>query len=447
MQEKSRRGFIKTVGAGTLAYAVSSEIAQASTAEKVNVGVIGTGGMGTNHVRNLAKRNDVNLTWLCDVDTQRLGRAEAAAKADSKNRPSVTGDLRKILDDRRVDAVFIATPDHWHTPAALLALAAGKHVYVEKPCSHNIHEGRLLVDAAQKSGKHVQVGTQSRSTDCVKDGIQRVLDGAIGDVLVAKSWDSQKRSTIGKAKPSDPPSYLDFDSWVGPAQKVPYQKNLLPAVWRWWYDFGCGDIGNDGVHDIDVGLWGLGVNSYPDPSSKSSAALQHPERVSCMGGTYFFNDDMQFPDTQYAIFEYPEEKNGRRKQFIYEQRIWSPYVQDGYENGSAYYGTNGCLIMGHTVGWRLYGPRNKLLAERTGRADLVAHHTNFLNCIRGVEKTLNAPATVGHQAATIVHLANISARIGRTMAFDPKTETITGDKEAQALVARKYRDHWGTPSS
>jgi predicted dehydrogenase len=445
MLDENRRDFFKTVGAGTLAYAATRDVAQAAITDKVNVGLIGSGGMGTNHVRNLAKRKDVDLTWLCDVDSKRLNQAADVVKAAGKTRPTVTGDLRKMLDDRRIDAVFIATPDHWHTPAALLAMAAGKHVYVEKPCSHNIHEGRLLVDAAAKSGKFVQVGTQSRSTECVQDGIQRVLGGAIGDVLVAKSWDSQKRSTIGTAKPTDPPSHLDFDTWVGPAPKVPYQKNLLPAIWRWWYDFGCGDIGNDGVHDIDVGLWGLGINE-PTKSIDGRTTVQHPERVSCMGGTYFFNDDMQFPDTQYAIFEYPEQANGRRKQFIYEQRIWSPYVQDGYENGSAYYGTNGCLIMGHTVGWRLYGPRNKLIAERTGRADLVAHHTNFLNCIRGVEKQLNAPATVGHQAATIVHLANISARVGRTLNFDPKTESITNDDEAQSLVGRKYRDHWGTPS-
>ncbi|MDA1018534.1 MAG: Gfo/Idh/MocA family oxidoreductase [Planctomycetota bacterium] len=447
MQDANRRGFIKTVGAGTLAYAVSNGVAQESAASRINVGVIGTGGMGTGHVRALAKRKDVDVTWLCDVDTERVNIAADIVKDESKPRPTVIGDMRKLLDDPKVDAVFIATPDHWHTPAALLALAAGKHVYVEKPCSHNIHEGRLLVDAAKKSGKFVQVGTQSRSTECVRDGIQRVLDGAIGDVLVAKAWNSQKRSTIGKTQPSDPPGNLDYDNWVGPAPLVPYRKNLLHAVWRWWYDFGCGDIGNDGVHDIDVALWGLGVNAPPSGSAAGSTSVQHPERVSCLGGTYFFEDDMQFPDTQYAICEYPAAANGSRKQFIYEQRIWTPYVQDGYENGSAYYGTNGCLIMGHTVGWKLFGPRNKLLAERTGSADLGAHHTNFFNCIRGTEKSLNAPATVGHQAATIVHLANIAARLGRTLNFDPKSETITSDTEAQSLIARQYRSHWGAPTT
>ena len=195
--------------------------------------------------------------------------------------------------------------------------------------------------------------------------------GAIGEVLVAKAWNSQRRASIGKTKPTSPPPYLDFDLWVGPAPMVPYRTNLLPGVWRWWHDFGCGDIGNDGVHDIDVACWGLGVAC-------------HPGRVACLGGKSFFDDDQQFPDTQYAVFEYPDAAGpGKAKQLIFEQRIWSPYVQEGYENGAAFYGTDGVLIIGHSVGWTLYGPRNKKLAERTGSADLAAHHQNFLDCVRG----------------------------------------------------------------
>jgi predicted dehydrogenase len=307
-------------------------------------------------------------------------------------------------------------------------------VYVEKPCSHNIREGRLMTDAQVRSGKHLQVGTQSRSTAVVQDAIARVQGGAIGEVLVAKAWNSQLRRSIGKSKPADPPASLDYDLWVGPAPMVPFRPNLLPGIWRWWYDFGCGDIGNDGVHDIDVACWGLG-------------APTHPSRVVCLGGKSFFNDDQQFPDTQYAVFDYPDAAGpGRAKQLIFEQRIWSPYVQEGYENGAAFYGTEGLLVIGHSVGWTLYGPRNKKIAERTGSADLAAHHQNFLDCVRGTARTPSADVNAGHRSATLVHLANIAARVGRALQFNPESETISGDAEANTLVARRYREgHWAAP--
>jgi predicted dehydrogenase len=405
----------------------------AAESRKIVLGVIGPGGMGMNHVRTLLDRKDVEIAYVCDVDSKRLADAAKAVEDGSKKAPKAVGDMRRILDDKAVDAVFIATPDHWHAPAAILSLDAGKHVYVEKPCCHNIREGRLMADAVQRSKKLLQVGTQSRSGAAVIEGIERVRSGEIGDILTVKAWNSQLRRNIGKTKPSDPPANLDYDTWCGPAPLVPYRSNMLPGIWRWWYDFGCGDIGNDGVHDIDVALWGFG-------------ATTHPTRVACLGGKYFFDDDQQFPDTQYAIFEYPVEgKPGVYRQFIYEQRDWSPYVQEGYENGAAFYGTKGVMILGHSVGWKLYGPKNKPIAEKSGGADLVAHHTNFFDCIRGNAKTLNADIMAGHLAASLVHLANIAARTQKVLDFDPKTETITNDEKANSLVKRQYRAHWGTP--
>ncbi|MDA1015980.1 MAG: Gfo/Idh/MocA family oxidoreductase [Planctomycetota bacterium] len=433
--ESGRRGFLKAVGTSALVGAAAGQSSFAADANsKVTVGVIGPGGMGSSHVRNLASRDDVNLAYVCDVDENRMGRAADLVVAAKKPRPKMTSDLRKVLEDPTIDAVFIATPDHWHAPAAILALDAGKHVYVEKPCCHNIREGRLMSDAVQRSGKCLQVGTQSRSTEFIHDAITRLHGGAIGEILVAKAWNSQRRATIGKTKPSEPPKELDYDTWVGPAPMVPFRRNMLPGIWRWWHDFGCGDIGNDGVHDIDVALWGLNPKT-------------HPERVACLGGKYFFDDDQQFPDTQYACCEYePDPKTGHRRQFIFEQRIWTPYTQEGYENGAAFYGTNGLMVLGHTRGWKLYGPRNKLIAERTGQVDLPAHHTNFLNCVRGSETKLNADITAGHLSATIVHLANIAARTQRVLNFNPKSERIRDDAEADALVSRKYRqEHWSVP--
>lgn len=430
-----RREFLQSSLAAVTAGVFSAEASAArSDVKSLNVGLIGCGGMGSNHLKLLSERKDIRMLWVCDVDTQRLATAVRTVESGSGTAPEATGDLRRLLADAALDAVFIATPDHWHAPAAILALDAGKHVYVEKPCCHNIREGRLLKEAVERSGKTLQVGTQSRSTECVRAGIQRIQNGEIGEILVAKAWNSQRRGSIGHTQPGTPPDHLDFDTWLGPAPRVAWRSNLLHGVWRWWYDFGCGDIGNDGVHDIDVALWGLGVQT-------------HPSRVTCFGSKSFFDDDQQFPDTQYAVCEYPSDgaNSGRTKQLIFEQRIWSPYVQEGYENGVAFYGTEGLMIMGHTKGWSLYGPRNKLLAEQTGSMDLPGHHQNFFEAIRQQQVQPNADIDAGRLAATIVHLANISARTGGVLSFDPQKEVITSSNEANALTLRQYSDHWGSP--
>jgi predicted dehydrogenase len=435
MRTIARRTILKNSVQGAAALSLAGAPARGAVEQRVTVGLIGAGGMGSHHLGLLSARRDVQVAYVCDVDGSRLAPAAAVVEKGSGKAPEAVKDLRRVLDDPHVDAVWIATPDHWHAPAALLALDAGKHVYEEKPCCHNLREGRLMAEAQARSGKHLQVGTQSRSTAVVQDAIARIRGGAIGEILVAKAWNSQRRRSIGKTKPSSPPPQLDFDLWVGPAPMVPYRSNLLPGIWRWWYDFGCGDIGNDGVHDIDVACWGLGVET-------------HPGRIACLGGKSFFDDDQQFPDTQYAVFEYPDAAGpGRAKQLIFEQRIWSPYVQEGYENGVALYGTAGVMVIGHSVGWTLYGARNKKIAERSGPADLTAHHQNFLDCVRGKSHSPNADVHVGHRSAALVHLANIAARVGRVLRFDPQSETIVGDSEATTLLSRNYRDgHWAVPA-
>ena len=433
MTPHDRRDFLKSAGAGVVAMASASNAAASLKKQKIVLGIIGPGGMGMNHVRHLCERDDVLIAWVCDVDESRLAKAAEHVVASGNNKDvKSTNDLRHVLDDAAVDAVFIATPDHWHAPAAILSLDAGKHVYVEKPCCHNIREGRLMSEAVERSGKLLQVGTQSRSTEFVQEAIQRIHAGEIGEVLVAKAWNSQRRGSIGHAQTTNPPEGLDFDLWVGPATMVPYQSNLLPSIWRWWYNFGCGDIGNDGVHDIDVALWGL------NPTT-------HPERVTCLGGKYFFDDDQQFPDTQYAVCEYAvDESSSRKKQFIFEQRIWTPYKLQGYENGQAFYGTKGYIVMGHTQGWRLYGERDRLIAEREGKLSLRPHHDNFLACVRGEHQAANADIGAGTRSATLVHLANISARTGRLLNFDREAQQITGDEESnEAAGGRTAGDAGG----
>jgi predicted dehydrogenase len=432
----SRREFLGQAVTGTAVVLPWSGlvVSAASSSSRMPVAVIGCGGMGLNHIRALVERNDVAVSAVCDVDQLRCAAAAEIVQQKTGLPPATTGDLRTILAQPEIKAVWIATPDHWHTPAAILALHAGKHVYVEKPCSHNVQEGRWLVDTAAKTGRVVQVGTQSRSSAHIQKAVQRLRDGVIGDVLVAKAWNSQLRSNLGHASPEAPPSTLDFDTWLGPAPAEPYRRNLLPATWRFFTSFGCGDIGNDGVHEIDIARWGLGVTT-------------HPQTVAALGSKFFFGDDQQFPDTQYCVFEYGSDRpTGQRRQLIFEQRDWSPYVQEGFENGNAFYGTRGMMILGKQQGYRIFGPRNKLLEEGSGSPDLAAHHANFLAAIAGQELPA-ASATEGHLSAALCHFANIACQLKTTLQIDPDREVITNSPQAQSQLRRIYRsDHWSVPA-
>jgi len=431
---QTRRQFLNqtaVLGVGTVAMSITRRAHAAEANNKIVLGIIGPGGMGTNLLKSFAAQPDVAVAWVCDPDSERAAKAAQTSEQISGQRPKVEKDLRRVLEDKSVDAVIIATPDHWHAPATILACEAGKHVYVEKPCSHNIREGRLMIQAARRHRRVVQVGTQSRGTSHVRRAMELLHGGAIGDVLVAKAWNSQHRGSIGRAKPSEPPSHLDFDLWIGPAPLVPYQSNLLPGVWRWWYAFGTGDMGNDGVHDLDLARWGLGVET-------------HPTTISAVGGKYFYDDDQQFPDTQTVVFEYAGE-GARKRQLIYEQRLWSPYVQEGHENGNAFYGTKGMLILGKHGGWQLFGPKNELREKMSGDIENTPHHRDFLECIRSGSRP-NADIEINHLSTTLCHLGNIATRVRRTLTFDPKSEQIMNDREAGALVRREYRkNHWAVP--
>ncbi len=431
MNTQTRRGFLKRAGAGTAAATAlawgQASLTAADANERLTIGLIGCGGRGRGVAGSLANHG-CKVAYTCDPDPGRAGSAEQQLSADH-----AVSDLREVLDDKTVDAVVIATPDHWHGPAAILACEAGKHVYVEKPCSHNIREGRLMIESARRTKRVVQVGTQARSTALTTGAVKLLRDGAIGEVLVAKAWNSQRRGNIGHAQPSDPPADFDYDAWVGPAPMRPYQKNCHHYTWHWWFDFGTGDAGNDGVHELDIARFGLG-----DPG--------HPTQLSGHASKLYFDDDQQFPDTQYVTFEYPGEGGTASRLLVYEHRIWSPYRQEEHENGNAFYGTEGFMVLGKGSGFKLYGPRNKLIAEETGRQDTDAHTANFMEAIR-TDTRPNADIEIGHHSAAIAHLANILARTGRRhLAFDPKAEQILEDPEANACVRRKYREgHWAVP--
>jgi predicted dehydrogenase len=428
-----RRGFLQQAAAGVAAASVVRELRGADTKseEPLRVGLIGCGGRGVHVAALFRDHANAVITYLADCDEGR--RLRAAAEFGVEQEKAV-GDFRRMLDDPSVDAVIVATPDHWHAPAAIMACDADKHVYVEKPCSHNVREGRMLVEAAARSGRIVQHGTQVRSTDMMIEAVKALRNGVIGDVLVAKAWNVQRRGNIGHGEPTEPPAGLDYDTWVGPATLLPYQHNRVQGGWHWWYHFGTGDLGNDGVHDVEYARWGLGVET-------------HPSLVSAIGGKYFFDDDQQFPDTHQLAFEYfGDGRPGSKRMLIYESRLWSTNYPRNCDSGAEFYGTKGQMFLSRRGKVQVWDEQNKLveLNIKPESQNDAKHVLNFCAAIRG-EAEVNAPADVAHLTTTLCHLGNIAARLGRSFRFNPEQECAVDDPEVDALLGREYRDHWGAP--
>lgn len=420
----SRRDFVKHVGVGAALAATTTKLQAAGANERVNLALIGCG------VRGRAFYG--NITHVCDPDQSRAMQAAEANSIDSSN---VHTDFRKILDDPSIDAVAIATPDHWHAPAAMLACQAGKHVYVEKPVSHNFRESQLLQKVADRSGVVVQHGTQRRSNTFILEAIQMLKEGMIGEVLMAKAWNIQKRDNIGFKKPTDPPPGVDYDMWVGPAEYMPYQENRFHKDWHWWYNFGTGDIGNDGTHELDYARWGLGVETLPS-------------RVTALGGKYFYDDQQEFPDSANCLFEFPgDKKPGSIKQLQFEMRLWSRNYPMNCDSGVEYYGTKGQMFLSKRGKLRVIDGGNKeLVNKRMEKKREFTHLENFFDSIRG-KATPNADLLTAHRSVGLVHLANISLRVGRSINFDPVEEAIVDDPQANQLLGRSYRKggHWAAP--
>ena len=435
MAEQNRRSFIKHTAAGVAGAATLAATgrARAAAADKITVGLIGCGGRGPGVAGGVRSDKNAEIAYVCDPDRSRL--AGAAKSFGVKPQRAVT-DLRKMLDDKSVDAVIVATPDHWHAPASILALEAGKHVYVEKPCSHNVREGRLLVEAAARNRRVVQHGTQSRSSRFIADGIQMLREGAIGTVLGAKAWNIQRRGNIGHGQPSEPPAGFDYDLWLGPAPHVAYQRNRSHYNWHWWYAFGTGDMGNDGVHELDYARWGLGVET-------------HPTRIVGLGGKYYHDDDQQFPDTQTVVFEYPGDgKTGSPRMLTFEMRLWDTNYPYNVDNGAEFYGTKGTLMLTKRGKIRVLDERNRPVEAKPKQPYPLKsdhHQRDFLDAIRTGRRP-NADALTGHLSASLCHLGNIATRLGRSIEYDPDKEQIPGDADAARLLGRQYRDnHWAVP--
>jgi predicted dehydrogenase len=419
----NRRYFFGTALAGAL---VSTRRQAAAASDQVNVAIIGVGGRGRALMGDFSKAPNTRVHTIVDVDQASIEKANAIAKKLGVAEPKAVSDLRRALDDKDIMAVAVATPDHWHTPAAILACEAGKDVYVEKPPSHNILEGRMLIDVARRTGRIVQVGTQSRSRPSTIRAIDYVRTGKIGKVLMAKAWNVQMRDNIGHAPDGPVPAGVDYETWLGAAPWIPFNPNRFHYKWHWHWHFGTGDAGNDGAHQIDIARWALGV-SYPKSASGWARKV-------------YFQDDQQTPDSMNITYDYGD------KALIWEMRIWNPYGDNNIDNGVAVYGSEGVVHIGRwdrKWGFKVFDKDNKMLLHDEEKEPEM-HQKNFVESVRS-RALPSADIGTGHISAIHCHLANIVARTGRNLRFDAESETVIGDSEANLYVSRKYRTHWSTP--
>jgi predicted dehydrogenase len=412
-----RRTFLHGAALAGLAAAGGRASAERSN-QRLAVAVIGLS-RGLAHAGALLQLPDVELRYLCDVDKNRLAAALKMVESKRGTAPRGVGDFRTLLDDRTLDAVTIAACNHWHAPMTILACAAGKHVYVEKPGSYSAAEGELMVAAARTHRRVVQMGNQRRSWPAIREAIQKVQDGVIGRVTFARCFYNNNRPSIGRGKVGSPPAHLDFELWQGPAPERPYKSNLLHYNWHWHWHYGGGELANNGVHALDVARWGLGVD--------------YPTLVSYVGGRYCYKDDQETPDTGVAAFHFAD------KGITWEQSSCQPRKGEGLPF-VAFYGDRGTLHI-TDPGYKVLDPAGKVAEQQAGAFSDVVHFADFLHAIRGGGRP-NSEIEDAQKSTLLCHLGNISYRTGRAIHFDPASRKIVGDAEAQKLWSREYRKGW-----
>jgi predicted dehydrogenase len=432
----------------------------ASPNDTVRVGVVGCGGRGQSHVNAWSGMQNVELVALCDVDEAHLAAKLKSLESKGKKTPATYVDIRKMLDDKSIDAISIASPNHWHTLQTIWACQAGKDVYVEKPCSHNIFESQQIIASARKYDRIVQQGSQSRSSAALQEAVERLKKGEFGEVYMTRGLCYKWRDSIGKypdgpmsagekfaftlgsksVEPTYDSQYLskvDYDLWLGPAPKRPFNRNRFHYNWHWYWDTGDGDLGNQGIHEVDISRWGLGVT--------------HPTKVSAIGGKFMFDDDQETPNTMSASWEF--DVGGKKKMMTFEVRHWiSPHEagidgeKPGNTIGNQFYGSNGYLVIDNYN--RYYSFLGKDQAPGPSGAKPEEHWANFISAVRSRKRQdLNAEIEEGALSCNLMHLANISYRVGRTLHWDAKTMTCIGDKEANEMLTRIYRAPYVVPKN
>jgi predicted dehydrogenase len=416
----------------------AERVAKAAASERLQVGIVGSGGRAMSLIQTFSENKECDVVALADLDSSRLPAGVEAVYQRQGKKPRTTGDFRELIDDQQLDAIVVGTPDHWHALPTILACMAGKDVYVEKPDSHNIVEGRTMVAAMRKHRRIVQMGSQHRSTERLQSAIEYARSGALGKCLVAKAWESGKQGSIGYPPDSDPPSGVNYDMWLGSAPKRPFNPRRFHGNWRWFYDYGTGDLGNDGVHRLDMAIAVLNAAC----AAQGDEPLGLPRGISASGGKWYFDDMQEFPDTLQVNYVYAGKTP---KLLTYEMRLWAPYPVLGHSEGAAVFGDQGYIVVGNN-GWQAFSPRNEVVKEMQGDSHERPHVQNFIDCVKSREKPYCDLETVGHPASVLCHAGNIAARVGRKLVLNPETETFEADDEANALRTRpEYRKPWVLP--
>jgi len=436
-----RRKFIQASSVAGTSFLMAPQLGKAagffkgSPNEKVVIGMMGTHSRGLYLAQNFCALPNVEIAYICDVDSKVVDSTIADIGKRTGKNPQGLGDIRRLLEKKDVDAIVIAAPDHWHAPATIMACQAGKHVYVEKPCAHNPHEGELAVEAAKKYNRLVQMGSQRRSFSNCQLMVKELHDGVIGRTYYAKGWYANHRPSIGIGKQVPVPSNLDYELWQGPAPRKPYQDNLIHYNWHWFWNWGTGEALNNGTHELDVIRWGLGVD--------------FPNKVVSTGGRFAFKDDWQTPDTQNILYNFPNDTAAE-----WEGRSCNGYNMEGLGRGVIFYGDKGTLFYQGGNGYTVYDGDNKFVKEvkddtvvdPTNKVSPTAaldgmHMKNFVDSVRGLTH-LNAPIETGFKSTLLPQLGNISYRVDRVLHIDPTNGHILNDPEAMALWHREYQPGW-----
>ena len=441
--QTTRRNFLKTAGTTSVLLGVGGILPGFSAAsysriaganERIRLSIVGVFGRGTALATNFARLNECEVATICDCDSKAMDKCVDAVEKVNNKTPKGEKDFRVSLADKNIDAVVIAMPDHWHTPAALMALQAGKHVYLEKPVSHNPREGEMLIEATAKYGKVVQVGNQRRSWPNLIEAIQAIHDGVIGNVHSGKMWYANTRAPIGTGKIVAVPEWLDWDAWQGPAPRTVYKDNIVHYNWHWFWRWGTAESGGNGVHMVDLLTWGMN--------------LKYPKKINSVGGRYYHNDDWETPDTQIISMEYD-------KSVLYlEANSCNGKKTEDATVGVTFYGDKGSLFISGGNEYTIFDLRNKVMKEvksnlafeqgntasPSQQLDAI-HFQNFFDAIRKGTQ-LACTVEMGHQCTALMQLGNIALRTGRTLNLNPANGHIIKDKDAQKYWSRKYEKGW-----
>lgn len=439
----NRRNFLKKAAASTAmltfgglpGFSSKSYFNIMGANDKIRIGAIGVNSRGSALAQNFAKMEGCSLDYVCDVDSRALAKCADAITKLTGNKPKGEKDLRRLYEKKDLDAVIIATPDHWHAPAALMAMQAGKEVYLEKPCGHNPEEGEILIKAVNKYKRVLQMGNQRRSWPNVVEAINEIKAGAIGDVHFGKCWYTNARPSIGIGKVVPVPNELDWDLWQGPAPRQSYRDNIIHYNWHWFWHWGTGEALNNGMHMIDLLRWGMNED--------------YPTEVQSMGGRYYYNDDWETPDTQIINLDF-----GGRKSMMWEGHCCNPYKIEGESVGVLFYGEKANMLIGGGNSYKIIDKNNKVIKEvkseipidprnRMNPAQQLDgfHIQNFFDGIRKGGK-LNSDITTGHISTLLVQLGNIALRSKSTLNINPQDGHIMGNKEAQKYWKRTYEKGW-----